>query len=235
MNNSEPKIIFEDESLLVLNKPYGMIVNMADTSRHEFTLEEWLSKNFSIPADRNGIVHRLDKDTSGVILVAKNQPSLENLQSQFKNREVSKTYLALVHGNTPQDGIINAPIERNPFNRMRFGVFPGGREAITTYVVISNFKFQISNYSLLEVTPYTGRTHQIRVHLKYIGHPIVSDILYSGRKNYRDDQKIFPRMFLHAKNIELNHPKTNKRVKYEAELPKELQDILNLMVSLRGA
>ncbi|MBI3384725.1 RluA family pseudouridine synthase [Candidatus Gottesmanbacteria bacterium] len=264
MISLEPKIIYEDEQLLVIAKPTGMVVNKADTTRNEFTLQEWLDRYYSSTRQqagrsqkdssrrvrldsnskaaetneffaRSGIVHRLDKDTSGVLIIAKTEEAFINLQGQFKNREVQKKYLALVHGTIePKSGTINIPIERNPFNRKRFGVFLGGREAVTEYNTMSNYKLQMTNdkrqttnnYTLLEVFPHTGRTHQIRVHLMHLGHPIVSDILYAGRKNIKADLKFCPRLFLHAEKIEFKHPKTSKIMEFSSKLPKELEKVL---------
>lgn len=240
MNNTQPEIIFEDGDFAVLNKPYGMVVNKADSAQAP-TVQEWAEQillmansqwrlaNNSEFVKRGGIVHRLDKDTSGILLIAKNENSFFNLQKQFKNRTVHKKYLALVHGLvTPKTGIINAPIERNPFNRMRFGVFPGGREAVTEYKTLANYQFAKGEYvTLLEVFPQTGRTHQIRVHLKHINHTIVSDVLYGGRKVLKDDLQLVPRMFLHAVSIELRHPKTDNIIRFECELPEALAKALN--------
>lgn len=219
-------IIFEDNDLLVINKPSGLVVNRADTTSHFDTLEDWLMTNRHLTLERAGIVHRLDKDTSGLLIVAKNPASFENLQEQFKSRGVIKKYLALVHGLIePRLGSINAPVARSPFNRMHFGVFPGGREAVTDYKLIKNY----GQYSLLELTPHTGRTHQIRVHLKYIGHPIVSDPLYGGRKNLQSDQKFCPRLFLHASYLQFSHPKTGEILEFSQPLPEELSGVLSLI------
>ena len=216
-------IIFEDNDLLVINKPVGWIVNDAETTKGQQTVQGWLQDR-GLPniGDRYGIVHRLDKETSGILLIAKTQEAFTELQRQFKSREVEKVYLAVVHGKvTPESGEINAPIARNPFNRMRFGVFPGGREAITRYHVISNFQSPISNLQLLEVHPLTGRTHQIRVHLKHIGYPIVGDDLYGGRKNLQEDRKRTPRMLLHAHKISFFHPVSHQKLSFEAPIPQE--------------
>src|SRR3989344_9593934 len=189
------KIIYEDSDLLVVDKPTGITVNRSDTTREEETVQDWTEKKFTIDHlpltidregdfyQRSGIVHRLDKETSGILLIAKNPASFLNLQNQFKERRVGKTYVALVHGEIkPEIGEINVPVGRLPFNRKRFGIVAGGRDSVTSYRVISNFQFPISNerLSLLEVKPKTGRTHQIRVHLKYSGHPVFSDPLYGG-------------------------------------------------------
>ena len=229
--------LYEDNDFLAVDKPSGMIVNRADTTRYEVTLQEWVEQYLHISTDslkherddfvnRGGIVHRLDKETSGVILLAKNSDSFYNLQSQFKNRTVAKTYTALVHGKvTPKKGEITAPIGRLPWNRMRFGVVPDGREADTLYdvkeyLVLKNNRHEA--LSLLSVFPKTGRTHQIRVHMKHINHPVFADSLYAGRKNSRDDRKYLQRLFLHASTIIFHHPSTDKEMTLTASLPNEL-------------
>src|SRR6266480_3308103 len=210
----EPKIIYEDAVFFVIEKPSGMTVNKADTTKNEITLQDWIETKFKIqsskfkieekkengeynPAwefhNRGGIVHRLDKETSGIILVAKNGESFIGLQLQF--------------------------------NRKRFGVIAGGREALTEYTVIKNYELRIKNHeeklSLVELYPKTGRTHQIRVHVKYINHPVFSDPLYAGRKVGRDDRKLLPRLFLHAATITFVHPATQKEMHFENSLPAE--------------
>ena len=228
------KILFENEDYLIVEKNAGITVNRSDTAGGEVTLQDLIEaenkidKNDIDPDFRNrsGIVHRLDKETSGVMIVAKNSETFRNLQGQFKERKVSKSYVALVHGEIkPPSGEINAPLGRLPWNRKRFGVIAGGREAVTSYEAISNLKSQISNeiLTLVRLFPKTGRTHQIRVHLKHINHPIFSDPLYGGRKVARNDRKILPRVFLHAESLSFNDPKTGERVKYRSELPQELE------------
>jgi len=244
----DPKVIYEDEQLLVLNKPAGWIVNEAKTTQGQKVIQQWLqNKAYALAKDRgmrSGIVHRLDKETSGILVVAKTKQAFENLQEQFKKRLVRKTYTALVHGKVePEEGSINVPLGRLPWNRERFGVLPGGREAETRYRVISNFQarnaklrlFPISNqkYSLLELVPKTGRTHQIRVHLKYIGHPIVSDEFYAGRKTARRDRTWCPRLFLHASGIKFTHPTSKKPVSIDSELSTDLESSLKKLETIR--
>jgi len=234
-------LIFEDDDVLVLDKPSGMIVNRADTTRGIQTVQDWIEEKLEIrnlkleiPSDfvrRSGIVHRLDKETSGVLLVAKTSAAFENLQKQFKERKVKKRYLVLVHGKVePQEGVIEVPIARSPFNREKFGVFLGGRPARTKYKVLS-IKYKVLGkkeepLTLLEVSPETGRTHQIRVHLKYIGHPVVGDEKYAGRKTAREDRKWCSRQFLHASYLSFIHPKTGKQVIVSSKLPSDLQQII---------
>jgi 23S rRNA pseudouridine1911/1915/1917 synthase len=239
----KPAIVYEDAVLLVINKPSGMTVNRADTTRGEETLQDWIekdeqrAKSLEQRADeqsdfvkRAGIVHRLDKETSGVILAAKTEEAFLALQAQFKERTVHKQYIALVHGEVkPESGEINVPVGRQEWNRMRFGVVAGGKEAQTEYRTISNFKFKISNekLTLLELEPKTGRTHQIRVHMKYLGYPLFADFLYAGRKTQRDDRKYLSRVFLHAAKIHFRHPVTSEEVHFASELPEELQKFLD--------
>lgn len=226
----EPRVIFEDEDILVLDKPSGWIVNESETTRGQPVIQTWLFNNFDFPISkdkrvRSGIVHRLDKETSGVLLVAKTKPSFKNLQIQFKKRLVDKTYLALVHGKIElEEGSVEVPVGRLSWARKKFGVVPGGRKALTRYRVISNFKFPNSNnrFTLVEFYPKTGRTHQIRIHAKYLGHPIVSDELYAGRKTSRNDRMWCPRLFLHAKKIGFMHPGTKRRVDFESGLSDDL-------------
>jgi 23S rRNA pseudouridine1911/1915/1917 synthase len=257
----KPGVIFEDKELLVLDKPAGMVVNRSDTTRGEVTLQDFVEEHLKLPkaatrafdpnfktldygeqakldfVSRAGIVHRLDKETSGIILVAKTADSFFNLQSQFKDRKVQKTYLALAHGKIePEEGIIDVEVGRLPWNRKRFGVLSGGRGSITHYRVISNFQFLISNskevLTLVELTPKTGRTHQIRVHLQYIKHPIFGDPLYAGRKTSKNDRKLLPRVFLHAAKISIFHPKTGAQMSFESPLSEDLQKfILSLSFS----
>lgn len=201
----EPKIIFEDDDLLVVDKPAGMIVNRAQTTKGRLTLQDWLEEEKKILIDRAGIVHRLDKETSGILVVAKSVPVMKILQEQFKSRQVKKTYWCLVHGLVvPRTGTINLPISRNPFNRQKFGVFIGGREAETSYQVLSYYHRLTEKFSLVEVKPKTGRTHQIRVHFKQIGFPLVADEWYGGRKTSKKDRVWCPRLFLQAIVIEIN-------------------------------
>ena len=178
--------------------------------------------------DRSGIVHRLDKETSGALIVAKNSESFHSLQAQFKERKVGKRYIALSHGKVMSEGEISVPVGRLPWNRKRFGVLAGGREAKTFYKVKNYYENPKTKeiLSLLEIEPKTGRTHQIRVHLKYISHPIFGDFLYSGRKTSRDDRKELERVFLHAFEISFDHPKTLERLTFESALPQELLGLL---------
>jgi 23S rRNA pseudouridine1911/1915/1917 synthase len=233
MTDLTPGIIFEDDYLLVLDKPAGMVVNNATTTKGQETLQSWLVANFafpifSFPEARNGIVHRLDKETSGLMAIAKTIEVFRALQAQFKERKVNKSYLTLVHGKVvPVDGEINISVGRLPWNRQRFGVLPGGREAVTLYKVKGYYLFPGNKeaFSFLEVFPKTGRTHQIRIHLKHIGHPVVGDSFYAGRKTSRCDRLWCPRLFLNAAKLEYTHPITKKTVSLRSPLPKDLVEV----------
>ncbi len=225
-----PKILFEDEELLAINKPAGMTVNRAETTRKKETVQDWVKDNFNFPLAslstlRNGIVHRLDKETSGLLLIAKTPQAFEDLQKQFKERRIKKKYLALVHGKVePSQGVIQASISRSPFDRKKFGVFLGGREAETNYKVKKYYYFNSNDYyTFLELTPVTGRTHQIRVHLKFIGHPVVADEKYVGRKTLRKDLGWCPRLFLHAAVLSFIHPVSHQKITLNSELPSDLR------------
>ncbi len=240
----EPTIIYEDDVMLVVDKPSGMIVNRADTTRGEVTLQDFLITYLKLDEpktvmtdegyrnafyDRSGIVHRLDKETSGLLLVAKHEDAFFNLQAQFKERTVKKHYITLVHGEVkPESGEVNAPIGRQEWNRMRFGVVAGGKEALTLYSVMEYRRHLRKKeiLSLLEIELKTGRTHQIRVHMKYLGYPLFADFLYAGRKTQRDDRKFLSRVFLHAAKIAFNHPVNGDTMQFESTLPDELHGFL---------
>lgn len=227
-----PKIIFQDENILVVDKPSGWITNDASTTNGQPTIQSWIRTNHkslitSHLEFRDGIVHRLDKETSGILLVAKTESAFRELQRQFKERLVKKTYVALVHDEVKEkEGIINEPVGRLPWRRDRFGVLPDGRSAITSYKVLSRYTIYDIPYTLLELAPKTGRTHQIRIHLKHIGHPIVGDEFYAGRKTARHDRKWCPRLFLHASKITFSDVVTKKEVEFNSPLPPDLTDIL---------
>lgn len=228
----DPKIIYEDEALFVVDKPTGWITNDADTVTTQPVIQTWIRKNFDYPLkgdkeSRDGIVHRLDKETSGILIVAKTKEAFTKLQSEFKSREVTKTYVALLHGKVePLEGKIEATIGRLPWRRDRFGVLGGGRESVSEYKVLKFYPGENAGHSLVEFYPKTGRTHQIRVHAKHIGHAIVADEFYAGRKTARNDRKWCPRLFLHASTIKFIHPLTGKLVEFSSPLPLDLEEVL---------
>lgn len=256
-------IVFEDDFILVVNKPAGQVVNRSETTKGP-TLQDELFAYFKqmLPrgsdpniGDRAGIVHRLDRETSGLLVVAKTKKSFCELQRQFKDREVKKEYVALAHGKVSQDeGVIDQSILRIG-NFGKFSVIKKhgqeGKEAVTEFKVggryeiddisrvisgdanmgqdftksrINYLKHHAREYTLLQLFPKTGRTHQIRVHLKSLNHPVVSDLIYAPHKLLQFDLSWCPRLFLHAVAIEFVHPKTKKRVNFNANLPQELRD-----------
>ena len=218
-------IIYEDDDLLVIDKPAGLTVHPAP-GHLSHTLVNALLSHFPHLAAlsdslRPGIVHRLDKDTSGVMLVAKSSVAQTDLVEQFKARSVAKAYLVLVKGHlTPEDGAIEAPIGRDPGNRKRMAVVASGREARTEYRVIR----YIADYTLLEVKPETGRTHQIRVHFSAIGYPVVGDKVYGVKSAY------LSRQFIHASRLGFKLPSTGEYVEFKSELPPDLAQALKDIV-----
>jgi len=213
-------IVYEDNDLLVIDKPAGLTIHPAPGHYSHTLVNAILSYLPDLPDTgdslRPGIVHRLDKDTSGLLVVAKNSAAQSNLISQFKAHSVVKAYLVLVKGRlTPDSGIIEAPIGRDPRNRKRMAVVTEGREARTEYQVIR----YIDNYTLLEVRPETGRTHQIRVHLAAIGYPVVGDTIY-GAKSAQ-----VPRQFIHACRLGFKLP-SGEYAEFTSELPPDLEQAL---------
>lgn len=276
-----PEVVYEDEHLLAVNKPAGMVVNEAQTVKG-YTLQQWMSEKLGsksgiqkiisdksrwqtlLPQDfepefgspeevfsnRQGLVHRLDKDTSGVLLLAKDPGTLINLLDQFKQRQVRKKYLCLVHGKLRvSSSAIRAPIARSGINKFKFSVAIEGKLATTYYRVIDYYsslnlaldsfptkkhikqytKSYYQGFSLLECLPETGRTHQIRVHLAHIKHPLISDLIYGGDKRSKLDRYWCPRQFLHASQIQFTHPATGQKIMFEAELAKDLREVLRLL------
>lgn len=227
-----PKIIYQDPFLLAVDKPPGWITNSSQTTRNIITLQDWLKEHFSYPLARSaeyrsGIVHRLDKDTSGMLLVAKLPETFTALQQQFKHRQIQKEYLALIHGKIdPKVGTISLPMGRLPWNRKRFGVLPSGRESITLYTRRNIYLKDKEYFSLVILRPKTGRTHQLRVHMKYLSNPIVSDPFYAGRKTSRHDLLWCPRLFLHASGIKFTHPEDNQTKALNSPLPADLSRVL---------
>ncbi len=230
---NNPKIIFEDDHLFVIEKPSGWITNSSGTTTDQPVIQKWLEDNYDYPLSRDqlmrsGIVHRLDKETSGLLLVAKTVSAFESLQSQFKDRKIEKTYIALLHGKVePTTGKIEVTVGRLPWRRDRFGVIPDGRESVSEYKVLQFFPGNNAGHTLVEFHPKTGRTHQIRIHSKHINHAIVADEFYAGRKTARNDRKWCPRLFLHASSIKFIHPKSGEVMEFKSELPNDLQNVLS--------
>jgi 23S rRNA pseudouridine1911/1915/1917 synthase len=231
-------IIYEDEELIILNKQPEIIVHPARGNTHGTLVNAlaFYSDELStgLGEFRPGIVHRLDKNTTGVMIVTKNDAAQWKIAKQFENRQVNKTYLAIVHG-TPEltADRINISLGIHPKIREKYAIRPEtGKEAVTFYEVLEPFR----GFSLLRLTPKTGRTHQIRVHLSYIKHPIVCDDMYGGKLIYpwqladtepAVQEPILNRVALHAFSIEFRHPATEKIVQFQAPLPQDMQNLLN--------
>jgi 23S rRNA pseudouridine1911/1915/1917 synthase len=236
-------VVYEDDDLAVINKPAGMMVHAGagatEDERNRGTLVNALLHRFAALSNvsgdlRPGIVHRLDKETSGLIIVAKNDVTHRKLANQFSRREVKKTYIALVHGWLKQDrGTINSPIRRDQVRRTRMTTRGfGGRDAITHYAVQKRIESPYGKFTLLEVRIDTGRTHQIRVHLASLGHPVVGDTLYGAAREIRGKNKpttSLPRNFLHAASLEFQHPRTEIMLRFARPLPADLQGFLELL------
>jgi 23S rRNA pseudouridine1911/1915/1917 synthase len=233
-------IVYEDEDLAVVNKAAGMMVHAGagatEDERNRGTLVNALLHHFGKLSTvggelRPGIVHRLDKATSGLIVVAKNDEAHRKLAAQFARRKVKKTYLALVHGWVkPDRGTISSSISRDRVRRTRMTTRrSGGREAITHYHVKERITSQYGKFTLLEVRIDTGRTHQIRVHLASLRHPVVGDVLYGAPREARakDAAISLPRNFLHAAEVQFQHPRTNEVMKFSRPLPTELDSFLS--------
>ncbi len=224
-------VVYEDDDLLVVNKPAGMVVHPAHGHQEGTLVNALLARYPDLAvgdAGRPGIVHRLDRDTSGLIVVAKTEVALEHLRCQFKERSVKKTYLALVHGRPPApEGIIEAPVGRDPRHRQRMAVVPGGRAAHTRYRLLEG----LGDYSLLAVSPETGRTHQIRVHLSWLGVPVAGDPIYGrGRKTRQAKERLgLGRQFLHAWRLSFERPGGKGVVELEAPLPIDLERVLQTL------
>jgi len=216
-------VVYEDDWLIVINKPAGLVVHPAsghwDDTLVNALLARWPELRGLSDRERLGIVHRLDKGTSGLIVVAKDERTQRELQRQFKERTVHKVYLVLVKGILkPPEGRVEAPIARHPRHRKKMAVVEGGREAVTEYKVLEYFKA----HTYLEAHPKTGRTHQIRVHFSHLGHPVVGDDLYGRRSTSLG----LDRPFLHAYILGFYHPASGKYIEMKAPLPKELEAIL---------
>lgn len=226
-------VVYEDDDLLVVNKPAGMVVHPGHGHPQGTLVNALLSRYPHLDtgeSGRSGIVHRLDRDTSGLIVVAKTELALEHLRRQFKSRSVQKTYLALVHKHPPApEGIIEAPIGRDPRQRQRMAVIAGGRPARTRYELLE----ELGDYSLLAVSPETGRTHQIRVHLAWLGVPVAGDPVYGkqrGGPRAKADLDL-ERQFLHAWRLSFERPGGNGGIALEAPLPADLQQAIDSLRS----
>ncbi|KAF0395801.1 RluA family pseudouridine synthase [Pediococcus pentosaceus] len=219
-------IVFEDDDVIVVNKPQGMVVHSAP-GHENGTLVNGLLDHAPLATVngelRPGIVHRIDKDTSGLLMVAKNDQAMLSLSAQLKAKTNQRKYLAIVHGNFKEEaGTINAPIGRSKKDRKKMAIVEDGRPAVTHFKVLERF----TDYTLIECELETGRTHQIRVHLKYIGHPVAGDPLYGPRNTLKGNGQ-----FLHAKLLGFKHPRTGEELVFEVDPPQIFQDTLS---KLRG-
>jgi 23S rRNA pseudouridine1911/1915/1917 synthase len=237
-------IIYKDDDIIVLNKQSDMLVHPARGNTHGTLVNALAFYSDKLSSGlgefRPGIVHRLDRNTTGVMVVTKNDTAQWKIAKQFERRQVKKTYLAIVHG-TPEltADRINAPLGIHPKLREKYAIRPEiGKEAITFYEVLESFR----GFSLLKMTPKTGRTHQIRVHLLYIKHPIVSDDMYGGKLVYpwqladaepAVQEPAISRVALHASTLEFKHPTTDEMVRFEAPLPEDMQNLLDMLRKYR--
>ena len=224
-------VIYEDQDLMVINKPAGMVVHPAAGHQSGTLVHAALAHSKEIKGvggiQRPGVVHRLDKDTSGLILLAKNDEAHLWLQDEFRTRSVNKTYLTLVDGAPPTTkGRVEAAIGRDPIDRKRMAVVPPnkGRSAVSEYSTVSNYK----QHTLLEVHPVTGRTHQIRLHMAFLGCPVVGDRIYGRRRQSLP----IARQFLHAFRMSIRLPGNTSYVEFEAPLPEDLSDVLDLLTPI---
>lgn len=213
------EVLYEDQDCVVINKPVGVLTHSKGAFNPEPSVATWLAecRDFSFESEegnmRRGIVHRLDRATSGVMIAAKNSTALKHLQKQFQDRKAKKTYIARVEGELdPPEALIDLPIERNPKQPQRFRVGQNGKSAQTTYKVLQVIEKGKVKDSLIELKPSTGRTHQLRVHLNYLKRPIVGDKFYAGRDA--------DRLFLHASGIEFTLPNKQRKT-FTTEIPKE--------------
>ena len=225
-------VIFEDAEILIINKPAGLVVHPGSGNRTGTLVNALLAHDENLSfLPRAGIVHRLDKDTSGLMVISKTESSYLNLVEQLKERSVTRTYLAMVVGAPVINKTINEPIGRHPKIRTKQAVNQNGKEAITRFSIFEN----LDGYSLLKVNLETGRTHQIRVHLSHKGCPIIGDPLYGNRNKFsrgssEELKKIisdFKRQALHAEELQLNHPTSGELMSFKASMPSDMQTLLN--------
>ena len=232
--NIDLEIIHEDQDLLIINKSSGLVVHPGAGNLSGTLVNGLLNFDSNLSyLPRAGIVHRLDKDTSGLMVVSRNEKTYLNLIDQLKERTVTRKYTALVVGEPSLSGIIDKPIGRHPKFRTKQAVIKSGKEAISRFKKVKSFK----GYSLLEVSLETGRTHQIRVHLSYLGFPIVGDNSYGGRRKYvkgsseklRNKINQFKRQALHASSLSFIHPSTKKTLTFDSELPDDMKQLIRAL------
>jgi 23S rRNA pseudouridine1911/1915/1917 synthase len=224
-------IVFEDEEIIIINKPFGMVTHPGAGNWSGTLANALLHYNSNLSnLDRAGIVHRLDKNTSGLMVVSKNLKSQKFLVEQLQNHLVEREYSAIVYGYMISGGTINEPIGRDSKERVKQAIMANGKDAITHYRVIDRFKNHTHVKAILE----TGRTHQIRVHLSHVGHPLIGDFIYGGRVRFpkkasqelKDGLKIFQRQALHSKKLTLSHPSTGESMTWKIAIPDDMQELL---------
>ena len=227
-------IIFEDEHIIVINKEPGLVTHPGSGNRNGTLANALLHYDPSLSKlDRAGIVHRLDKNTSGLMVVARNIKSQKYLVEQLQTHSIVREYSAIVYGHMISGGTIDEPIGRDPKDRVKQAVIRGGKEAKTHYRVINRFKNHTHVKAILE----TGRTHQIRVHLSHIGHSLIGDVIYGGKVRYpkkasdvlKNKLFDFRRQALHAKKLTLNHPDSGKLISFKVELPKDMKELVKVL------
>jgi len=227
-------VIYEDEDVLVINKPAGLVVHPGAGNKEHTLVNALLHHNFDLHhLPRAGIIHRLDKDTTGLLIIAKTMAAHTSLIRQMQARDIERHYITLVQGYVVSGGIIDTGFGRHTKNRLKMAVTGHGRQATTHYAVHKHYQ----NFTLLDVHLMTGRTHQIRVHMAHINHPVVGDQLYGGRM--RVPQKMdepsrtilqkFKRQALHARTISFYHPKTDEQISCEAPIPDDFQLLINIL------
>jgi|LakMenE01Jun11ns_1017448.scaffolds.fasta_scaffold9938901_2 23S rRNA pseudouridine1911/1915/1917 synthase len=247
--NLKDLTLFENEHFLVVNKPFGLVVNDSHTLKGAESLQQMLKKAyFKDISDfdseenkeflmRNGIIHRLDKETSGILIVAKTPEFFTAVQSQFKDREVDKEYIAVCYKDRQipsNEFIVDAPIGRNPKNRMRFAIVETGRNALTEFKVIEEINTENGNFLVLRCFPKTGRTHQIRVHLAAMGLAVLGDKIYSGKMRTKKNKDMFERQMLHAAKITFNDPISGNDFTFEAEMPEDMKNVINFLKTVKN-
>ncbi|MDC0983533.1 23S rRNA pseudouridine(1911/1915/1917) synthase RluD [Candidatus Thioglobus sp.] len=234
--NISLNIIYEDEDILIINKPSGLVTHPGPGNWKGTLANALLYYNPDLSIlDRAGIVHRLDKNTSGLMVVAKNLKSQKYLVEQFQTHSVEREYSAIVYGNMISGGTVNDPIARDPKERIKQAVRVNGKESVTHYRIIDRYENHTHIKALLE----TGRTHQIRVHLSHIGYPLVGDPLYGGRLRFpkkarveiKEALKAFQRQALHSKKLTLKHPTSGNEMSWKIELPEDMSMLLNALNS----
>ena len=232
-------IVFEDEDIIVINKPFGMVTHPGAGNWSGTLANALLGYNDNLAKlDRAGIVHRLDKNTSGLMVVAKNSKSQKNLVDQLQQHAVKREYSAIVYGHMISGGKVDEPIGRHPRDRVKQAVIRSGKDAITHYRVVDRY----DNHTHVKAILETGRTHQIRVHLSHIGHPLIGDPTYGGRLRFpkkakqdlKDALKAFERHALHSKKLTLKHPGTGNSITWKIDLPDDMKHLLEVLSSLNS-